>query len=72
LKTRKDLPQALQLAKKAVSLEASAANCFVFAWACDENGDTANALSAVKRAMTLDPDNQQYQRLYQVILRQRK
>lgn len=71
LKTRKNLPQARQLAYKAVSLKASAANCFVFAWACDENGDKANAQSAIKRAMILEPNNQQYQRLYQVI-QQRK
>jgi len=67
LKTRKDLPQARQLAGKALSLKGSAENYFVFAWACDENGDRADALAAVKRAMALDPENEQYRRLYQVI-----
>ena len=71
LKTRKNLPQARQLAYKAVTIEASAANCFVFAWACDENGDKANARAAIQRAVKLDPANKQYQRLYQVI-QQRK
>ena len=67
LKTRKNLPLARQLAYKAVSLEANAANCFVFAWACDENGDKVNARAAIERAVKLDPGNKQYQRLHQVI-----
>jgi tetratricopeptide (TPR) repeat protein len=71
LKTRKNLPLARKLAYKAVSLQASADNCFVFAWACDENRDKTNAQEAIKRAIALAPDNQSYRRLYQVI-QQRK
>ena len=67
LKTRKDLRQARQLAEKAVALEPLAANYFVLAWACDENGDTANARPAIERAVEQEPTNQQYQRLYRVI-----
>jgi Flp pilus assembly protein TadD len=67
LKTRKDLREARQLAEKAVALEPVAANYFVLAWACDENGDTASARPAIKRAVELEPNDQQYQRLFRVI-----
>ncbi|HUT44798.1 MAG TPA: tetratricopeptide repeat protein [Sedimentisphaerales bacterium] len=67
LKTGEKLPQARQLAQKAVALEAIAANYFVLSWACDTNGDTAKALAAVKRAIELDPGNQQYLLLYKHI-----
>lgn len=61
------VPQARALAEKAVSLEPVAANYFVLSWACDKNGDTANALSAVKRAVELEPNNLRYQRIYELI-----
>ena len=67
LKTGKNLPQARQLAEKAVALESIAANYFVLSWACERNGDIANALPAVKLAIELDPDNQQYLLLYKQI-----
>ena len=71
LKTGKKLPQARQLAEKAVALDATATNYFVFSWACYSNGDNTNALAAVKRAIKLDPGNQQYPLLYKQI-QQRK
>lgn len=67
LKTGKKLPQARQLAEKAVALGAIATNYFVLSWACDTNGDITNALPAIKRAIELDPGNQQYLRLYKQI-----
>ncbi len=67
LKNGRKIAQARQLAEKALALQASAANYFMLGWACDENGDTANALPAIKRAVELEPTNQQYQRLYKVI-----
>jgi tetratricopeptide (TPR) repeat protein len=67
LKTKKELPQARQLAEKAVTLEANAANYFVLSWACYENGDTTNAFPAIKRAIELNPDNSNYQLLYKMI-----
>ncbi len=67
LKTGQKLTQARQLAEKAVSLNAIAANYFVLGWACYANGDIANALPAVTRALELEPDNVQYLRLYQQI-----
>jgi tetratricopeptide (TPR) repeat protein len=71
LKNDRNIVQARQLVQKALSIQASAANYFMFAWACDENGDAVSALSAIKRAIELEPTNQQYQRLYKVI-QQRK
>jgi len=67
LKTGQNLPQARQLAEKAVTLEATATNYFVFSWACYINGDMVNALPAIKRALELDPNNQQYLLLYKEI-----
>ena len=62
LKLGKDLAQARRLSEKAVSLEASAANYFVLGWACDAIGDSAMALPALRQAVALDPDNEQYVR----------
>jgi tetratricopeptide (TPR) repeat protein len=67
LKTGTKLVRARELAEKAVSLERTAANYFVLSCACDRNADTANALSAIKKALELDPDNPLYQRLYELI-----
>ena len=67
LKTGQNLPEAQSLAEKAVALEAVAANYFVLSWACYANGDNTNALPAIKRAIQLDPDNQQYPLLYKQI-----
>jgi superkiller protein 3 len=67
LKTGQKFPQARQLAEKALALEASAPNYFVLSWACYANGDIVNALPNIKRAIELDPGNQQYPRLYKQI-----
>ena len=69
LKTREKAPQARQLAEKALALEANAANYFMLAWACTAVGDRAAALPAVKRALELEPENPDCQRLYRMIQR---
>jgi len=71
LKTNKNLPQARQLAEKAVALEASAANYFILSWACYSYRDIPKALAAIQRALKLDPGNKQYLLLYKHI-QQRK
>ena len=71
LKTGQNLPEAQSLAERAVALEAIATNYFVLGWACYTNGDNAKALPAIKRAIQLDPNNQQYRLLYKQI-QQRK
>jgi tetratricopeptide (TPR) repeat protein len=63
LETQRNLPKAKELAEKAVEFEATAFNYYLLGWACDMNGDTANALSAVKRAVELDPTNPKYQQI---------
>jgi len=64
LETNRRFPEARALAEKAVALEGSAANYFALSWACDKNGDTAGAFSAIKRAVELDPANPRYKRVY--------
>jgi tetratricopeptide (TPR) repeat protein len=65
LKTGKKMRQARQLAERAVALQPSAANYYILGWACNSDGDRATALPAAKRALTMEPGNQNYQRLYQ-------
>ncbi len=67
LNTGVKLLQARQFAESAVKLEAIAANYFVLSLACYKNEDNANALSAIKRAIELEPGNPQHQRLYKLI-----
>jgi tetratricopeptide (TPR) repeat protein len=67
LETGTKLPQARDLVQKAVALEPIAANYFVLSWACDRNADTDSALSAIKKALELDPDNPRYQQMYELI-----
>jgi len=67
LKTETKLPEALKLAKTAVELEETAPNYFILSWAYDKNGDIAGALTALKRATELDPANQKYRQMYELI-----
>jgi tetratricopeptide (TPR) repeat protein len=71
LKRRHKLPRARQLAEKAVSLETIASNYYVLGWAYEMNGDSAGALAPLKRALELDPGNENYQYLYNMV-QQRK
>ncbi len=66
LKTGKKIRQARQLAEKAVALQPkpSAANYYTLGWACNSNEDRAAALTAAKQALTIEPSNPIYQRLY--------
>ena len=63
LETQRNLPKAKELAEKAVAIEVTAFNYYLLGWACDMNGDTANAFSAVKHAVELDPKNTKYQQM---------
>ena len=67
LQSRKKTPQARQLAEKALALEANAANYYMLARACTVGGDDATALPAIKRALELEPENPDYQRLYRMM-----
>jgi tetratricopeptide (TPR) repeat protein len=51
---------ARDLAGQAVKLAPTAANYFVYSWACDKNGDHKGAVAALKRASELEPENPMY------------
>jgi tetratricopeptide (TPR) repeat protein len=65
LRAQVNLPQARELAEKAVALEPSANNHFLLGLACLANKDTAGALPALKRAAELEPQNAKYTGAYQ-------
>ena len=67
LHTRTDIAQAKTLAEKAVSLSPVAANYSVLSRAYDSNGDRKGAISALLKAIELDPTNQEYRRIYDAI-----
>jgi tetratricopeptide (TPR) repeat protein len=71
LKTNKNLPQARQLAEKAVAIKASADNYYILSCAFYSNGEILRALAAIQHALKLDPNNKQYILLYEHI-QQRK
>jgi len=67
LRNMKNLSQTKKLARKALSLEKTAANYFIFGWASDVNGDRAEALKAMEQAIKLEPQNQHYRMIYEKI-----
>jgi len=65
LSTNKRLDEARGLAEKAVALEKTGDNLFVFSIACDSTGDQAGAIRAIEQAMELEPENETYQQIYE-------
>jgi tetratricopeptide (TPR) repeat protein len=65
LRGRIKLPEARQLAEKAVALAPSALNYFVLSRAYDQNGDAKRALATLKRAVELEPANVSYRQTYE-------
>jgi tetratricopeptide (TPR) repeat protein len=59
--------EAKSLAETAVQLEPSAASFRILGEACDKNGDRQGALSAMERAIALEPNNDQYRQIYAVL-----
>lgn len=62
LQTGKNRPEALVLARRALSLEPTAANYFAHSRACEANGDFVGAFASLERAVALESDNQTYRR----------
>jgi tetratricopeptide (TPR) repeat protein len=60
----KNAEKAADLAQTAVKLEATAANYFVLAAACERTKDWSGAKSALEHAIELDPDDPIYQEAY--------
>jgi tetratricopeptide (TPR) repeat protein len=67
LQTGRKLPEARALAQKAVELDPTPANYFLLGLACFRNGDSPAALTAIRRAMDLDPGSSRYREAYQEI-----
>lgn len=63
LQANRKLPEARQLAEKAVALEPMAFNYFVLSWARDRNGDRAGAVAAIKQAIELEPNNPRFRQI---------
>ncbi len=66
LRTKTNLPEARQLAQKAVDLEANASTYYDLGLACYANGDADSGLAALKRAAELEPENSRYTEAYQM------
>jgi tetratricopeptide (TPR) repeat protein len=58
-------PEARKLAEKAVALEKTGKNFFILGWACHVNGDRASAMSAIQKAIKLEPGNNEYRQMYE-------
>lgn len=69
LRMDKNLPEAGKLAEKAVTLEKTGENCFIFAWACSMTGDLERARWAIQQAIRFEPDNIEYKRMYEQLKR---
>ena len=67
LRTNKNFSEAKVLAATTVRLVPTADNYSILGEACDRSGDRAGALSALKRALELDPDSEKYKRIYRQI-----
>ncbi len=57
---------ARELAAQAVKLSPTAANYFVYSWACEKNGDHKGAVAALKRSSELEPENPMYRDKYRL------
>ena len=60
LEKNRNLPEALELARRAVELDPVAGNYAVLGNACRKNGDREGALAAFSRAAELAPQNTEY------------
>ena len=67
LRSNTNLAQAYGLAQKAITLEKNAETYFLLGWSADVNGDRAAALQAMEQAIKLEPNNQQYRKIYERI-----
>ena len=58
---------ALELAEAAVDRDPSASNYFLLSVACDRTGHLERALTSIRQAVELAPENRQYQQLFQLL-----
>jgi tetratricopeptide (TPR) repeat protein len=69
LQTGRNMAETTSLARQAVDLEPRAPNYFLLASAFLAHGDRASALVAIDRAVALDPDNADFRKFREMILR---
>ncbi len=67
LRTNTNLAQAYSLAQNAITFKQDAETYFLLGWAADVNGDRAGAMQAMEQAIKLEPENQQYRKIYERI-----
>ncbi|UCD51745.1 MAG: tetratricopeptide repeat protein [Phycisphaerales bacterium] len=67
LRVRRNLPQARELAQKAVDLNASGDTYYDLGLAHLANNDLDSALAALDRALEFDPTNVSYQKIHQLV-----
>jgi tetratricopeptide (TPR) repeat protein len=65
LQTGRKLSEAKELARRAVQLQPTARHYFLLGQTCWRSGDRPGALTAIQRAIELDPGNPSYQQAYQ-------
>jgi len=64
--------EALQLARKAVGIAGSDRNLYLLSWACEINNDQQGAIDAIRRALDLQPNNEDYRNIFQRLSNQAK
>lgn len=69
ISTKNKPAKALEFAKKAVERRKSARNYFILGLAYNENANMEQTLSALKKAVELEPDNKRYKKTYNEIKR---
>lgn len=67
LHTGRGPEETLGWARKALELEPVAAHYFLLGSVCDRSGDRPGALAALRRAVELEPDNQQCREAYEAL-----
>lgn len=65
LQTGQKLAEALALARRAVALDPRAEHYYLLSQACAKTGDRPGTLTAINRALELDPNNPTYQQFRQ-------
>ena len=72
LMTRTKPAEALLLIRKAVDINSSANNFYLLSWACDINKDQQGVIEAIRRALQLEPNNEDFKKIFQRLSKQEK
>ena len=72
LMTRTKPAEALLLIRKAVDMNNSAKNFYLLSFACEINKDQQGAIEAIRRALELEPNNEDYKKIFQRLSKQEK